>query len=749
MQAGNGEPAEFPGEGQPIPFGESTPRRLAQARHEYYPQMPGPMAMPLSLRSGPDGAALLKALRRRWFLAATLGIALAAAAAGTAYSLVPPKYTAEAVLRVGANEKPILGASSGVNGADYTIYQKTQAGLIKSRFVILAALRQPSMSTLGLESKYPDPVSYLEEELKAEFQEGSEILKLSLSGDMPEELATIVNAVKDAYLKEIVNKEREQKKERHDKLVQIKNTSERLLRSKRAELDSLVQTLKTSDPKVASEIQKQSYSDYAEVQREHRRVESELRKAKLRLLAQQTRLKSLDNFEIPEADLDEQLSKDQALQQYESRIERLQARVKHLEEIVVRPDEPSLVRARSDLKAAEASLAEHRTKQKKGLAEAVRKRLRTEVGASIAELSSEIAELTEDEKVLRDKVDNRTKETEKVRPSSVELEMMQAMVLQDSKVLETVADQLAKSEIELQNSARVELLQPADVPRKRDVKKQLAVTALAGLGTLGLVVFGIAWFEFRTRRIDTVDEVQHGLGMRVVGAVPALPWNGRQKSRSKNVPDGYWKRVLSESIDGIRTMLLCDASREANRVIMVSSALAREGKTTLASQLAASLARAGRRTLLVDCDLRQPGLHQVFEVPLEPGVCNVLGGDGEVSAVIQKTAVSNLWLIPAGRWEQQIKQALAGDGIRDLVEELRKRFDFVLIDSYPVLSATDSLLIGQCVDSVILSVLRDVSRANHVYAANQKLVSLGIRVLGVVMSGERAAGWNVPRAVAA
>src|SRR5262249_56521264 len=105
---------------------------------------------------------------------------------------------------------------------------------------------------------------------------------------------------------------------------------------------------------------------------------------------------------------------------------------------------------------------------------------------------------------------------------------------------------------------------------------------------------------------------------------------------------------LLESIDGIRTMLLRDASVEATRVVMVTSAVAGEGKTTLASNLATSLARAGRKTLLVDCDLRCPAAHQLFEQTLQPGLSEGLLHEVHLAEAIRPTTpAQGLWLLPA------------------------------------------------------------------------------------------------------
>ena len=104
-------------------------------------------------------------------------------------------------------------------------------------------------------------------------------------------------------------------------------------------------------------------------------------------------------------------------------------------------------------------------------------------------------------------------------------------------------------------------------------------------------------------------------------------------------------------------------------------------------------------------------------------------------AVRPTTADRELFLLPAGLWDRNVLQELARSGMTSIFEKLREEFDFIIVDSHPVLAATDSLLIGQHVDAVLVSLMRDVSQMHNVHAACQQLATLGIRVFGAVVSG--------------
>jgi capsular exopolysaccharide synthesis family protein len=218
-----------------------------------------------------------------------------------------------------------------------------------------------------------------------------------------------------------------------------------------------------------------------------------------------------------------------------------------------------------------------------------------------------------------------------------------------------------------------------------------------------------------------------------MGAVPAQ----RDLSRQLVGPDGASNlegTPVMESIDALRAALLHEHATQAVRTVLVTSASAGEGKTTLAAALASSLARAGRKTLLLDGDLRRPSVHQLFEVAPQPGFSEVLLEEVPLADAVVETPLENLWVLPAGQWDREVLLALSRDGLGDIFERIGEEFDFVLIDSHPVLEAADALHIGRQVDGVLLSVLSGVSQMPRVYAASQQMTSLGIRVLGAVVS---------------
>jgi capsular exopolysaccharide synthesis family protein len=170
-------------------------------------------------------------------------------------------------------------------------------------------------------------------------------------------------------------------------------------------------------------------------------------------------------------------------------------------------------------------------------------------------------------------------------------------------------------------------------------------------------------------------------------------------------------------------------------VVIVTSAGEHEGKTTFASQLAASYARSGKRTLLLDGDLRHPNVHVALGLDLRSGLPELLRGEITTDEAVQPTGVEGLFAITGGSCDYTAITALSKPETAKTVALLRESFDHIVIDAGPVLAFTDVLLLGQMSDVAILATMRDRSRVPLVVAAVEKLRSVDVPVLGAVVNG--------------
>jgi Mrp family chromosome partitioning ATPase len=142
-----------------------------------------------------------------------------------------------------------------------------------------------------------------------------------------------------------------------------------------------------------------------------------------------------------------------------------------------------------------------------------------------------------------------------------------------------------------------------------------------------------------------------------------------------------------------------------------------------------------RRTLLVDFDLRRPVLDGVFGLPLEPGVCDALRGKGDAAALIRPTSTDHLSVLTAGRWDRMALASLANGAGGGLFQQLRRQFDFVIVDSSPILPVADTRFVSQHADAVLLSVFRDISEFPKIQAACEILDAFGVHDIEAVVTG--------------
>jgi capsular exopolysaccharide synthesis family protein len=398
--------------------------------------------------------------------------------------------------------------------------------------------------------------------------------------------------------------------------------------------------------------------------------------------------------------------------------------------------EPLVKELRERLKTAREALDVQRKQLRPEALEALRVKARAKLAADTAVLQSKV-------EVLEDSIAFYKSETERLQnllqtrtKHGADLDLFREDLSHIEKLNKRIIDEETALNVELDAPKREHVLEPAVIAAANSKSKRLLMTYAAGMGGLALGLLAVALLEFRAQRVDTADEVAEGLGMAVVGALPdsSRPVPRRRVPRGMSAAD-YAEAILTESVDATRTMLLHAARVESVQVVMITSAVAGEGKTSLSCHLAASLARAGFRTLLIDGDLRNPTAHRLFELPNDAGFCELLRGEADLAQVTRPTVLPELSVITGGQWDGRAAQGLAQHRALDLFARLRAEYDLILVDSSPVLPVADALLIGQSADAVIFSVLREVSRLPSLQLASQRLAALGVRTLGAVLSG--------------
>ena len=198
--------------------------------------------------------------------------------------------------------------------------------------------------------------------------------------------------------------------------------------------------------------------------------------------------------------------------------------------------------------------------------------------------------------------------------------------------------------------------------------------------------------------------------------------------------------IAAEAIRSFRTQVFFETAGQGGKIIQITSPLPGDGKSTIASNLACSIAQSGKRVLAIDCDLRRPQLTDNFAMSTKSGLTAVLNGDDEIHEAIHQSPIPNLSIMPSGSIPANPAEALTLPEMRQLLDVLRDKFDYIILDTPPLLVVTDPSITASMVDGVVLTVrVRRKSKPNAKESMGI-LRAVGAHVLGVVINNSDEAG---------
>lgn len=715
----------------------------------YYPVPPGSYAnQPVMPGAPPEKAwptltELVSALKRRLVLATFLGMLVGVATASAVWLAMPSgKHNVRALLHI----KPLPSAVNNQETiGNFDDHKKTLQAMVKLRKVLDQALQDPRVARLNLVTTSDDPAQMLDESLTVSWP-APDLMAIGMTGNEYEEMRVLVDAVVKSFLEMAKTDENLASSNRRklqdatlreldEKIKARREAMERQRRAGGAAIDQvanshLIQGLQAEVTRLSNDI----YT-----------AEREIGTLDIEIQSNQLMVKSLDTAPVDAADIEQAARNDPQVIEKQATVSLLDRRLAELLKQLA-PGSPVVVEAEGKVKKAREELRSTveglRPVYEKAIRAAGKRRMEDKLAIDQVTLSNK---RKNKEAMLTMRSEAQAKLKDLVASASeqkVEDDELKPLLEQKAMVLKQMV-------VDGSNSARDSRITPKEdaIVVLNQKLRQKVLVALGGFvgGTL-LVMAAIGFLEWRSRRVDSVDQVINELGMRVIGTIPAFP--SKQSLKSGDAAQNQnWRFVLNESVNSARTMLLHTAKTQNMQVLMVTSAMQGEGKTSLASQLATSMATAGLRTLILDCDLRNPSMHKLFDAQLTPGCSEVLCQEVDVSDAVQPTTVPNLWLIPAGQCSNRVIAALAqGHPLETLFNRLRGQFDFIVVDSCPVLPVADTLLVGQHVDGVVLSILQDISQLPKVQTTAERLTQLNIPLLGTVVNGIKpdvhAYGYN-------
>ncbi len=367
-------------------------------------------------------------------------------------------------------------------------------------------------------------------------------------------------------------------------------------------------------------------------------------------------------------------------------------------------------------------------------------------------LESDYREARQRETLMSEALDQAKAETNQMAEKMVEYNILKREAEANKALYEGLMTKMKETAISgALHSSNIRIVDPAMVPTTpaRPAKtKNIILSFLVGLvGGIGLALLR----EYLDNTVKTPDDIETlarlpslavvpqfvgANGHRRRGMLPAFSANGHEK-RIELVAQHLPKSQMSEAFRALRTSILLSQAEHPPQVILVTSALPREGKTTAAANLAVTLAQLGDSTVLVDADLRKPGIGRLLNLGTGKyaGLSSYLAGVSSLDLVsVPHPAIPNLVAIPTGPLPPNPADLLSSHKLADAIVELRAKFKFIVVDSPPIMAATDAVILSVHADGVLLVVRSGETPKVAFTRTRDLLASVKSRVLGVVLN---------------
>jgi len=364
------------------------------------------------------------------------------------------------------------------------------------------------------------------------------------------------------------------------------------------------------------------------------------------------------------------------------------------------------------------------------------------------------------EQALRASFVQQRAETLQQNRGAIGAKLLQADVDSNRQLLDSLLQSQKGVEVSqvdgfLKSNIRIAEFSPmAQIVAPKRAQNILLSALLSLIGGIGLVLF----LDYLNNRIESVEDIDRYLRLPALGVIPALesPNKARRllgKAAHANGSGGdalptpfattgsesvlltqvEANSSVAESYRQLRTSLLLSSASHAPRTLLITSSQPAEGKTTTSVNTAISLAQTGAAVLIIDADLRRPRVHKVFGLKNGAGLSNYLAGEADLAALIQ-IAMPNLYVLPVGPLPPNPAELLGSPKMKQLIETLSANFDYVVIDSPPVSSFADSLILSSLVEGVIIVVKAGVTSREMAQRTKAHLQSVGAKILGVVVN---------------
>jgi capsular exopolysaccharide synthesis family protein len=654
-----------------------------------------------------DALFLFGVLRKHWQWMIPVGILLSSVAAAGVLSFFKPVYEAKFRLEVDPTNYVVFADSATRSTPEFVDLQRA---VMFSNSVLEKVVADKAVASVPSIAKSRDPVQTLRQQVKVVPSAGFRIMDVKFQDQDPKVAANVVNTLVDEYLRSrrSIEQIRTSNQERNVLAALAKAESE-VEASKQRVRDLSMQSVKSEAILGESDSGRVDSSYLDGIRMKRMELASQLSIYQLNL----AELKSAYEKDLEDQGksvkqpaevqiTDEILDKDVVIIAAQRRLDDAKTQLKDLEiNTAVGPKNPVFVQAKRRLDYLEEDLKTLRASRRLELADRGSLASVDARRGRIAELESQISEIRTSRDVLETQLKDYLTSLKQSSATTVDLQFAEADLLEWNSIRKTVHERRIRLSTERDSIDDVRELERAISPKLP--VEELPIKQLAGAAGLGFVIpFLIAFLlEFRSRKVDDANQLETRSRLAVLGEISTIPVATTGK--------------LTKTI---------------------TSALSGEGKTSVSCQLVVSLARStSSKVLLIDGDLRAPDVHHVFGRPMTAGLVGYLNGTADWRELVDRDWNDSIHILTSGYLKGSPHRILSNGRFEKMIAEAREEYDYIVLDTPPVLPASEALLFAKVADAVLMCALRDKSRIEQLVQAYHRLESSGANVAGSVLSG--------------
>jgi capsular exopolysaccharide synthesis family protein len=681
-------------------------------------------------------------LKRRWLPATGVFVAVLILTVPSAF-LRKPVYQTTGKLLIKQNDTPSL-TGVGIQGKELAPLTEQGNPLKTETEVILSnALLNKTIVALNLHDQQGNLLSaqLVKGKLKVAPIAGADVIEISYQGTDPQEAAAVVNKLMNVYIENDILTNRAEAVAAGEFITQQLPKTEATVRQAEAALRRFKEANHVAD------LDKEATSTVntvASLDEQLTTARTELRNAKSRSKALRNQLGMNSQEAVAASSLSQSPAVQGVLEEFQEVERQLAvARASYQEE---HPIVAELESKETKLKA----LLQKQTHQVLGIQKQQPDRklqirgLKEELTSDLAKLeveniglTTQIAALADEKLAYEQRINVLPRLEEEQRQLGRQLEAAQI-------TYETLLQKLQELRvIEIQKVGNARIIDTAVVPNEPSLSKTAIVLTLGGV-VLGILLSAatIIILEIRDKSVKTVKEARGLLGYTLLGTIPFSGKSGKiisgngdlEQSDSTIIVRDSPRSLISEVYRMIQANLKFLRSDKEVKAILVTSSVPKEGKSTVTANLAAVMAKLGNRVLLVDADMRHPFQHHMWELTNQVGLSNMLVGQAELRTAA-KEVMPNLDVLPSGVMPPDPLALIDSKRMASLIESFSQKYDFVIIDTPPLLLAADALVLGKMTDGVLFVARPGVVDSASAAASKESLEKSGQSVLGLVVNG--------------